>query len=112
MVYVNAGQQLKVLRVKEGLTQLKLAENVGVSSNFISAIERGKKKGSILFYIDIANYFNVPLDYLFYEDLKCKESIMIKRVELIMSYMNEADQKYVLDIIEGFAKYREGIDNK
>lgn len=105
MIYKCAGSQLQVLRVKNGLTQVQLAEILHVSQNFLSAVERGKKKASLNFYLEAANYFKVTLDYLFADNLNEKKNILIDSVVLKMNYMNEKEQKYVLDMVESFAKF-------
>ncbi len=107
MIYKHAGEQLQILRIKNGLTQVELAEKLNVSQNFLSLIERGKKKGSLNFYIEAANYFKVTLDYLFYDSLKEKKNIFIDSVILKMSYMNENGQKYILNMVEAFSQYTE-----
>ena len=56
MMYKNAARQIRLLRTKSNLTQAQLAEKLGVTSNYISAIETGNRRGSLYVYKDIANY--------------------------------------------------------
>ena len=60
----NIGERVKALRSAQGLTQAQLAENVGVSMNVISNIERGYSGAKTANLDKIAAYFNVPTDYL------------------------------------------------
>jgi len=46
MLRAQFGKRLKQLRVLKGLTQEELAEAVGVSTDFISLVERGKRAPS------------------------------------------------------------------
>lgn len=109
MMYRNAAKQIKLLRIKHDLTQEKLAEKLGVSTKYISAIETNAKKGSLEFYKAIANYFKVTFDYLFTDSIEARKNIIIDSVILKMTYMTEEEQKYVLNMVENFAEY---IDNK
>ncbi|HEX6982952.1 MAG TPA: helix-turn-helix transcriptional regulator [Balneolaceae bacterium] len=41
------GKSIKELRLEKGFTQEKLAENSGLHTNYISLLERGKRKPTI-----------------------------------------------------------------
>ena len=58
------GERLKELRLKKGLTQRVVAENMGVSKPIMSQYESGQRLPSIPKLIRLADYFNVSLDYL------------------------------------------------
>ena len=103
----RAGKQIRILRAKSGLTQEKLAEDLEVSQNFLSNIERCRKPASLDFYIRAANYFKVTLDYLFSESIEKKDTILIDSIVLKLKYMKESEQRYILDVVEAFSKYSE-----
>lgn len=63
------GKRIKQGRTKMDLTQYALAEEVGVSQNFLGDIERGIKAPSITTAIRLANVLNMSLDVLFAESL-------------------------------------------
>jgi DNA-binding XRE family transcriptional regulator len=52
------------IRKRKGLTQMELAELVGVNRFHISKIERGKRTPSVKLLIKIADVLNVSLDDL------------------------------------------------
>jgi transcriptional regulator with XRE-family HTH domain len=58
------GKNIKEERLKKGWSVEKLAENLEVSSRFLSAIERGEKTFSIENFYKAAGIFEVPMDYL------------------------------------------------
>ena len=58
------GARLKDLRTTRGLTQEKLAEEIGVSWDHLCRVERGNRSCSIDLIIEIAVYFGVSTDYL------------------------------------------------
>lgn len=59
--------RLVELRKSKGLTQTQLAEAVGLSQSMIAYIESGSKEPSRDFKINLARYFSVTVEYLFYE---------------------------------------------
>lgn len=58
------GDILKELRKEKGLSQLELSNKLNVTQSTIARIESEKREPSNDLMIDIANFFNVSLDYL------------------------------------------------
>jgi len=58
--------RLKNIRRKMGLTQEDLAETLGVSRQAIIALEAGRNMPSIPLAINIAEYFRLPVEVIFY----------------------------------------------
>ena len=56
--------RLKELRKKKGLSQLRLATELNTTQNTISRYETGEREPGIDELINIADYFNVSVDYL------------------------------------------------
>ena len=56
--------RLRDLRVSKGISQLKLAMDLGMNQNSISRYENGERQADYKTLIAFANYFNVSLDYL------------------------------------------------
>lgn len=53
-------QRRKALKIK----QHNLAEEIGISNNYLSSIERGREKPSLEVFVSICNCLNVSPDYL------------------------------------------------
>ena len=60
----DLGLNIKMLRIKQGLSQEELAEQVKISRNSISLIETGKINPTILKVIDITKALNVDINAL------------------------------------------------
>ena len=56
--------RLKELRVSAGISQLKLAMDLGLNQNSISRYETGEREADYRTLIKLADYFDVSLDYL------------------------------------------------
>ena len=106
MIYKMAGRQIRLLRNQHDLTQKDFAEKINSSQNYLSDVETGKKRPSLDYYITIANFFKVSLDYIFQDSLDMKKNVIIDNVILKMSYMNDEDQKFVLRLIESLEEYK------
>ncbi|CAK7193119.1 HTH-type transcriptional regulator Xre [Commensalibacter sp. Nvir] len=58
------GPKLKQLRREKKLTQIEVAEAIGVSRPFLTAIENGREYPGRETLMATANFFNVTLDWL------------------------------------------------
>ena len=58
--------RLKELREKKGITQVRLAIELGTNQNNISRYESGEREADYDTLIKIADFFNVSIDYLLY----------------------------------------------
>lgn len=56
--------RLKELRIKSGISQLKLAMDMDMNQNSISRYENGVREADYATLIKFADYFGVSLDYL------------------------------------------------
>ena len=56
--------RLKELREKRGISQLKLALDLGLNQNSVSRYETGVREADYATLIKFADYFQVSIDYL------------------------------------------------
>lgn len=56
--------RLRELRKQRGISQLKLAMDLGMNQNTISRYENGEREADYQTLILLADYFNVSIDYL------------------------------------------------
>lgn len=56
--------RLKEIRKAKGISQLKLAMALNTSQNTISRYETGEREPGLVELINIADYFDVSIDYL------------------------------------------------
>lgn len=56
--------RLKELREKRGISQLKMAMDLGMNQNSISRYETGVREADYKTLIAFADYFDVSIDYL------------------------------------------------
>ena len=112
MIYKLAGRQIRLLRNQHDITQKDFAEKINSSQNYLSDVETGKKRPSLDYYITIANFFKVSLDYIFQDSLDMKKNVIIDNVILKMSYMDDEEQKLALKLIESVEDYAQSKKSK
>ncbi|MGH6871531.1 MAG: helix-turn-helix domain-containing protein [Rhizomicrobium sp.] len=61
----HVGRRLQVLRKSSGVSQQKLAEQLGVTYQQVQKYEGGTNRVSTAFLLRVAQMFAVPLDYFF-----------------------------------------------
>ena len=63
---MQPGEKIKEFRKNKGLTQKELAESLGYSQDFLSAIEIGKVEPSREFLKKLNEIFGISSDYILY----------------------------------------------
>ena len=92
MIMVDFGEKVRALREGRGLSQVQLAELLGVTKGIISAYETSVRMPSYKVLIRIARLFGVSTDYLL--GLECREGIDTsglngRQRELVAELVNE-----------------------
>lgn len=96
------GTRIKAGRVAAGLTQERLAEKVGISSTYLSAIECNVKYPKLATFIKIANAIGASADDLLADVLNVKQyEQYIEREERIRKLpLKEQNKIYrILDVM-------------
>lgn len=62
---MTLGNAIKLIRTARNITQRKLAEQLGVSANYLSLIESNKRDPSLAFLNRLAAQLGVPIAMLF-----------------------------------------------
>jgi len=65
---VKVINHIKETRLKKGITQVQMAEDLQITRQTINAIEKDKYNPSLELALKLAQYFNVPFEQLFYLD--------------------------------------------
>lgn len=91
---MNIGKSIKVLRIAKGINQRELAQQMGMSANYISMIENNIREPSVSFLKKISSTFNVPMNLFLLEiDLdkytSQQQNLIFKINELILQLESE-----------------------
>ena len=63
---VKVVNHIREIREKRGITQIKMAEDLQVTRQTVSAIEKNKYNPSLELALKLIAYFDVPIEELFY----------------------------------------------
>lgn len=111
--YCRIGKTIREARLKRGWSQARLAEMAGVSAQYLSRIETGKKQASLQVVCEIAQALQVSIDLLTGNERSDKGEEM-PVAGRILSDCSEYERQVLLDILEASkqslrvnARYRE-----
>ncbi len=65
---MNIGKGIKFVRVASGLRQGELANQLGISQNYLSLLENNKAEPSLGLLRKLSNVFGVPAGFLLWEE--------------------------------------------
>lgn len=120
--------RIKELRLEKGLSQRKLAEETGISQQSLSFYEKGDRNPKIETWQKLADYFDVPMDYLQgsmsylnykkSEEARDRASYHIDKIEkIVIEALNEPDkskenlEKYTKEISKEFDFVKKEFEN-
>lgn len=98
------GQRIKLNREKKGFTQEQFAEMLNISTNYLSAIERGVKFPRFDNLIAIMNKLNVTADEIFMDVLNSGYKIKASDLEEKLEELSEEDRSRILSVLEVLIK--------
>jgi len=92
---MKLGTAIKLVRTSSGLTQRGVANDLGVTSNYISLIEGGKREPSVSFLKKLAVLFKVPVSLFFLWD-DTDPSALKSNVVQMRDLLTQLEAMYVL----------------
>jgi len=93
---LKIGTTIKEIRKKKGINQKEFAKLLGKTPTYISLIESDKKKPSLKFIEEVADYFGIPSYYILFKSMEEEDIAEDKRD----SYKKLAPS--ITAMIEGF----------
>ena len=102
------GQRVRNYRIKQNLSQEKLAEMSGFHPTYIGQVERGEKNATIESIARIASALGISLATLFekLDDGDCSDSIPLKCYELICS-KSSSEQEQLYNLLLNMINFKE-----
>lgn len=94
------GKIIKKYRKDNGYTQFQLAEKIGVSEFYISALETGSRKPGRETLIKLSNEMNIPIEMLL--ELKTEQSLKYATDDLYqkINTLSIEKQKQIINIMD------------
>ncbi|MCO7127090.1 helix-turn-helix transcriptional regulator [Sporolactobacillus shoreicorticis] len=63
---MNVVNHIREIRLKNGITQVKMAQDLKITRQTVNAIEKNKYNPSLELALKLIRYFNVPIEELFH----------------------------------------------
>lgn len=100
MDYKRLGQRIRKERLKLGLTQANLSEDVDISEAYMGQIERGERNLALDTLIRLANRLSVSVDYLLKDSIDDSNDNIINQLRQLIENRSMEHKQLVLDVIK------------
>lgn len=94
--YVSLGRRVKKLRKEQGIKQTELADALGISYQYMSMIETGKRQLSLSLLVDLANKLGATTDELLYGSLDSLNKKYDQDMQDIMEDCTPEERDFIL----------------
>ena len=98
------GNRIQKLRKAKGYTQQTFAESIGLSTNYLSDIERGKSSARLDKLVSIINSLECSADDIFIDVINCGGKIKTSRLSEEIESLSPEEQEKIFEIIGVFIK--------
>lgn len=90
------GSKVKELRKEKGYSLAEVGKAIGISHNFLSEVERGKKEPSDSTVRALANFFEVDEDELFskLDKVPMRTLELVKQIPELQKLLSEVKRKF------------------
>ena len=102
--YKLIGERIKKIRLDKGISQVEMAQDFGISSVFISRIEKGMGKVNLTRLTQFSDYFEVPLSYFLTGSVEKTENYLNKEFQDVLKKCSPERQREILHIARIIAK--------
>ena len=112
----NIGKKIKLARAKTNFTQEKLAEELSLSTRYISQLERGIAFGSATTIVNLCKALNISSDFLFDDligvDASCFDDFVDDRFLEAYMKLNDYNKSIVSALTNQLIKLQNDSDKK
>ncbi len=105
----SIGKYIRKFRLARKLRQEELAEQTGLSTNYIGMIERGEKVPSLESFIAIANVLDVSADMLLCDVIHTGYEVKSSLLTEKMKNLQPEDRSRIYDVIDTMLKHSQPL---
>ncbi len=96
------GKRIQILRKEKGYTQQRFSEMIGLSTNYLSDIERGSSSARLDKLVAIINALECSADDVFADVIQNGYKVKASRLSERIESLPQAEQEKLFAIIEAF----------
>ncbi len=104
MIEKDIGRRIQEIRKKRGIKQEELAEKVGISTNFLSALERGVYNIKLDLLVNILNELDCSADEVFCDVVKKSFGVKATRLSEKISHLSLEEQYRIYEVVDTLVK--------
>lgn len=97
--YAAIGKRIRAARLKCGLTQETIANEIGVTPQHVSNIETGNSTLSLTALVAIANLLKVSADDLLCDNVLTAKAVFEKEAQEVFSDCSEYEVRVLVDVM-------------
>ena len=97
--YQYIGKRIRMARKSRRISQESLAETIGKTPGFLSAIESGKRKPSLETVVDIATALDVTTDSLLVQSLHRRSQLYAEEFVEMLDDCTDFEQRVLTDVL-------------
>lgn len=101
------GERIRIARDERCVSQRDLSETVGCTSQYISAIERGKKVPTLETFVAIATALKVPADVLLQDVMPNWWASWEKEIDRVLAPLLPHNRAYIRSLIMDYQQLEE-----
>lgn len=106
------GHRLRTYRKEKGLTIEKLAEQVGLSPNYLGDVERGKKLPSMATFIRLVNVLDISADELLKDEVNRADYLVDAEISSRLAGLTPRRRTAVLNILNRILEELPNLNGK
>ncbi len=98
----SIGKRIQKIRKEKGYTQQQFAEKIGLSTNYLSDIERGKSSTRLDKLVDIINALGCSADDIFADTIDCGYKVKNSRLADRLEELSIENQEIAYALLDTF----------
>ena len=111
MDYKALGKRIRKERLKLGLTQARLAEDIDISDTYVGQIERGERSLTLDTLVRLVNRLGVTVDYLLKDYVVATDDNIIEQLRQILQSQSNARKQMAVNVLRTiFGHLNEDVD--
>ena len=100
----SVGQRIRNYRTRQGLSQEKLAEMIGITPNYLSALERGAYNIKLDTLVQIIDCLDITADDLFRDVIKNGYQNKASRLTDAVASLPEDEQNRIFEVLDALIR--------
>ncbi len=104
MIEKDIGKRIQECRKRKGLTQEQLAERIGVSAHYLSALERGVYNIKLETLVNILNELDCSADEVFCDVVKKSYEVKATMLSEKLSKLPMSEQYRIYEVVDTLIK--------